>query len=50
MKTLKEVCGPHIRDLTKAEIERRLLLIDALVDLMVYDLTMEKGGVSLSDF
>ena len=50
LKTLQEVCGTQLRDLSKSEIESRLVLVGMLVDLMVYDLTMEQGGVSQSDF
>ena len=46
LKVLKTICGPLTQGLTQTEIDGRLVLIGMLVDLMVFDLTMEKGGTS----
>lgn len=49
LKILKSVCGHLTKGLTQKDIDIRLVLVGPLVDLMVYDLTNEKGGTAQQD-
>ena len=49
-KVLDETCPKYMQNVSPSDRAKRAMLMGALVDLMVFDLSKENEGVSLDDF